>query len=187
ILIICADNIHTKIYFKAITSGLLNYKININNLQDDTFGIRDFQSKSKVTLSTIYKAKGNEAYIVYIIGIEAIFSTKDARKRNLIFTAMTRSKAWLRISGTGAVGKLFEEEFNMAVSNLPKLKFKYPYPEELTVMKRDLSRVSENEISEAIMRLEEDMSPEELLHFYEIRIKEARKRMPRKTSKLNKY
>jgi superfamily I DNA and RNA helicase len=187
ILVICADNISTKIYFKAITAELLNHKININNLQDDTFGIRDFQSKSKVTLSTIYKAKGNEAYIVYLVGVEAIFSNKDARKRNLIFTAMTRSKAWLRISGTGAIGKLFAEEFNQAVSNLPKLKFKYPYPEELTVMKRDLSRISESEINDAIARLEEDMSPEELLHFYEMRIKETRKKMPRKTTKTNKY
>lgn len=81
ILVICADNLHTKIYFKTITTRLLNLKINTNNLQDDTFGIREFQSKSKVTLSTIYKAKGNEAYIVYLVGVDAIFSTKGARKR----------------------------------------------------------------------------------------------------------
>ncbi|MBT9100547.1 DEAD/DEAH box helicase [Methylovulum psychrotolerans] len=187
ILVISADNIHTKDYFKFITKGLFKHNININNLQDDTFGIRDFQSKSKVTLSTIYKAKGNEAYIVYLVGVEAIFSTKDARKRNLIFTAMTRSKAWLRISGTGNTGKLFEKEFKRAVSNLPNLIFKYPDPEELTVMKRDLSRISESEINEAIARLEEDMSPEEQILFYTQRIKEARRKTSRKITKSNRY
>lgn len=187
ILVICADDRNSRSYFKAITANLKEYKIETNNLQDDTYGIRDFQLKSKVTLSTIYKAKGNEGFIVHLVGIDAIFNSDNARSRNLMFTAMTRAKGWLRISGVGTAGASFKMEFDAAVSHLPKLVFKYPKPEELIFMKRDLSQVSEEEVRDAIARLESDMTADELENLYMARLREIRKSRKPKTYKSGKY
>lgn len=187
ILVICADDRNSRSYFKAITANLREYKIETNNLQDDTYGIRDFQLKSKVTLSTIYKAKGNEGFIVHLVGIDSIFNSDNARSRNLMFTAMTRAKGWLRISGIGTAGASFKREFDAAVSHLPKLVFTYPKPEELIFMKRDLSQVSEEEVRDAIARLESDMTADELENLYMTRLREIRKSRKPKTYKSGKY
>ncbi|MEQ1775137.1 MAG: DUF2290 domain-containing protein [Burkholderiales bacterium] len=66
ILIVCADDRNARAYFKRLGFKLDEMGIGTHNLQEDNYGLRDFQSKGKVTLSTVYKAKGNEAYIVYI-------------------------------------------------------------------------------------------------------------------------
>lgn len=74
ILVICADDRNAGGYFNLITRELRKFEVRVNNLQEDTYSIRDFHYDKCVTLSTIYKAKGNEAYIVYIMGIDALFS-----------------------------------------------------------------------------------------------------------------
>jgi superfamily I DNA and RNA helicase len=187
ILIICADDINSRKYFRAITEYLKSHDIETNNLQDDTYGIRDFQLKSKVTLSTIYKAKGNEGFIVYLVGIDAIFNVNNSKSRNLIFTAMTRAKGWLRISGMGLAGKAFMNEFNEAVSHLPKLVFKYPKPQELIFMKRDLTQASEEEVRSAVALMEANLSPEDLEQIYTERLREIRKLRRVKSYKSGKH
>lgn len=72
----------------------------------DAFGI-----EGSVTLSTVHKAKGNEAFIVYVMGCESIYDYVDfLEARNRAFTAFTRSKGWLVITGVGAnMDKVMEE------------------------------------------------------------------------------
>src|SRR6516164_9231972 len=66
--------------------------IGANNLHSDSFGIRDFSKEGRVTLATVHKAKGNEAFMVYVVGADAVMFRPDVRKRNMLFTAMTRAK-----------------------------------------------------------------------------------------------
>jgi superfamily I DNA and RNA helicase len=162
ILIICADDRNAQGYFKVLGGELSKLGININNLQDDSYSIKDFQSEGQVTLSTIYKAKGNEAYLVYLMGIDAIFHDPNPKNRNRAFTAMTRAKGWLRITGMGEAAKRFSIELTQAKSNLPSLVFDYPKPEELFVMKRDLLQISPEEANEEITRLAQDLEPDEI-------------------------
>ena len=72
----------------------------------DAFGI-----EGSVTLSTVHKAKGNEAFIVYVMGCESIYDYVDfLEARNRAFTAFTRSKGWLVITGVGAnMDKVLDE------------------------------------------------------------------------------
>lgn len=72
----------------------------------DAFGI-----EGSVTLSTVHKAKGNEAFIVYVMGCESIYDYVDfLEARNRAFTAFTRSKGWLVITGVGAnMDKVMDE------------------------------------------------------------------------------
>ena len=66
----------------------------------DTFYMADTES---ITFTGIYRAKGNEAGMVYVIHAEDCHSTAGnlATLRNQLFTAITRSKAWIRVAGIG--------------------------------------------------------------------------------------
>ena len=66
------------------------------------YGILDFYIAGEITISTVHKAKGNEAYQVYVVGVDAIFNNPDIIHRNRLFTAMTRAKAWVTITGVGS-------------------------------------------------------------------------------------
>jgi superfamily I DNA and RNA helicase len=160
ILVICADDKNSARYLASLKSDLAKLGIYCNNLQDDSYSLQDFQSQGKVTLSTIYKAKGNEAYIVHIMGMDALFFNPTPKNRNRAFTAMTRTKGWLRVSGIDAAAKSFNEEVRKAKEKLPKLVFKYPEPEELVVMKRDLTHATIDLDEKTISDLTQDLDSE---------------------------
>lgn len=73
------------------------------------------------------KEKGNEAAIVYLINADLCARGINlSRKRNIIFTAMTRSKAWVRVSGIGDDMDLLIQEFNSVKERNFQLEFTYP-------------------------------------------------------------
>jgi superfamily I DNA and RNA helicase len=178
ILAICADDRSAGAYLEMLRRQLLEIGISSNNLQDDSYSIRDFQREGSVTLSTIYKAKGNEAYSVYLMGIDALFFSSTPRSRNKAFTAMTRAKGWLYVTGVGEYANRFSTEISTAKFHYPNLVFQYPNPEQLAYMKRDLVQVDQGDAEEAIARLAADMEPEELEYVLRKKLRElqARKR-----------
>jgi superfamily I DNA and RNA helicase len=87
----------------------------------------EFSEVGRVTLSTIYRAKGNEAPIVYIFASEKLYDyVGEVENRNRVFTAMSRSKGWVRMTGVGAGMKRLEEEINAIESDFPRFKFIFP-------------------------------------------------------------
>ena len=102
-----------------------------------------FANEGKVAFSGIHRAKGNEAGMVYIINAQYCFSGWElAKKRNTLFTAMTRAKAWVRVSGVGDNMQGLVDEFDKLKVNNFTLNFKYPTVEERTEIRtinRDLS------------------------------------------------
>ena len=73
-------------------------KVNKANSQPDRFWC-----EGGVTVSRIHRAKGNEADMVYLIGFDCIAKDEsNLSLRNQLFVALTRSKGWLKLSGTGA-------------------------------------------------------------------------------------
>jgi superfamily I DNA and RNA helicase len=73
-------------------------KVNKENYQPDRFWC-----EGGVTVSRIHRAKGNEADMVYVIGFDCIAKNEsNLSLRNQLFVALTRSKGWLKLSGTGA-------------------------------------------------------------------------------------
>lgn len=181
ILVICADDRNAAGYFNLITRELSKFGIRVNNLQEDTYSIRDFQREQCITLSTIYKAKGNEAYVVYIVGIDALFHGPTPRLRNRAFTAMTRAKGWLYLTGVGNATASFNREITLAKKHYPNLSFVYPSEEELVYMKRDLIYVDTEEADETIARLANEMEPEDLEYFLKKKLREIQsKKRPKK-------
>ena len=97
-----------------------------------------------ITFTGIYRAKGNEAGMVYIINAQECNGDGVglATLRNRLFTAITRSKAWVRVIGYGNKMKGLVDEFNILKNSNFILDFKYPTDEllgKLRIVHRDLS------------------------------------------------
>jgi superfamily I DNA and RNA helicase len=168
ILVTVVDDRHAKIYLDRISSDLAGKGIQTNNIHEDSFGIRDFKREDQVTLSTVHKAKGNEAFSVYVVGVDALFSTTaGVRERNMLFTAMTRAKGWVTVTGVGEAAQLCQRELNEALSNFPFMRFRYPGPGELKIMKRDLTDRGRRKLKRERMldQLLAEMEPEEIERF----------------------
>lgn len=97
-----------------------------------------------VTFTSIYRAKGNEAGMVYVVNTQDCDGTGVglASIRNRLFTAITRSKAWVRVIGYGqGMANLFREFERLKQRNF-RLDFTYPTDEvlkKLRIVHRDLS------------------------------------------------
>lgn len=97
-----------------------------------------------ITFTGIYRAKGNEAGMVYIINAQTCHSKGHnlATLRNRLFTAITRSKAWVRVLGYGHGMHEIMKEFHLLKNNSYRLSFDYPTKqilEKLRIVHRDLS------------------------------------------------
>lgn len=94
---------------------------------------RDTFSKDEcITCTHIYRAKGNEKPMVYLANADYCSSTYDiVQARNVLFTAITRSRAWVRISGIGHGMDLIVEEINKCRSNNFTLEFYIPPEKEI--------------------------------------------------------
>ena len=72
-----------------------------------------FKIPGYVSCSAIYRAKGNESPMVYIVNSNYCFEGFELIKlRNILFTAITRSRAWVRICGIGDDMKNLIQEVN---------------------------------------------------------------------------
>ncbi len=136
LLVIVLDDRYVKAYFSKLSLYLSEKGIRSNNLQASTLAAPPFSIKDMVTLSTVHKAKGNEAAMVFAAGLDALYSQRNTiRGRNKLFTAFTRTKAWLRVSGTGENINVFFDEIKKSLDNSPDLKFTI---QEIRTIQRDL-------------------------------------------------
>lgn len=144
IMIIALDDRNARGYFKAIQNRLIAKDISSNNVLLNPYSSKSFIEKGQVTMSTIHRAKGNEAPAVLVIGIDSLFFTEGSHySRNRIFTAFTRAKAWLRVSGIGSNADHFFNELQKSISNSPQLEFIQPDPDLIETLQRDLSEKSQ--------------------------------------------
>ncbi|MFW9881156.1 MAG: DEAD/DEAH box helicase [Candidatus Thorarchaeota archaeon] len=168
ILVIAVNDFNAKDVLKKISRALEKENIRSNDIHSDPLNIMNFFVKDRVTLSTIHKAKGNEAYSVYMIDIDFLFNKPSLIKRNRIFTGITRSKAWVTLMGVGNHAEECEIEISKALNNFPSLIFKYPDEEEVKRIKRELSQISIQKMKkyklmeEIISKFGEELSDEEL-------------------------
>lgn len=141
IMVVSLDDRNARTYFNNIALALAEIGVSTNNvLASGAFSAPKFVVEKEVTLSTVYRAKGNEAPVVFVVGVEALYpSRKFKRSRNKLFTAFTRARGWLRISGVGESAQFFFSEIETALLNLPRLEFVYPNVEAVERIQRDLS------------------------------------------------
>ena len=129
IVVINPDPLTTREKVGLIRKKLLESEINSHLAGVDTDPDIFFKSDtSSITFTGIYRAKGNEAGMVYIINAQDCHSTSAnlATLRNRLFTAITRSKAWVRVLGIGENMQSLINEYNILHSKNYELHFRYP-------------------------------------------------------------
>ncbi|VVB89742.1 Uncharacterised protein [uncultured archaeon] len=176
IIVISLDDRNAKNYFDNI-SLRLNNNVKTFNLLNQPFVNIKFMIENHITLTTVYRAKGNEAGCVYIVGIDSIFSNKNSIvERNKLFTSMTRAKAWVTITGVGNFASEFEKEIKAIVNNNYELIFTMPDLNTLRRIQRDLAnkQAELNRIREYIVQkaVELGIDPDELLKNIEKKVPE---------------
>ncbi|MGM0308543.1 hypothetical protein IGK15_001618 [Enterococcus sp. AZ045] len=142
IMVICMDDRYARSYFERISKGLSAYNIYTNNTLTSYSG-EIFTTEGQVTLTTVYRGKGNESGMVFVIGIDSLQDGKyDILSRNKLFTAFTRSKAWLKITGVTSSTTYINSEIKTAKSFIPKLEFTYPSVSEIKTLRRQITKES---------------------------------------------
>ena len=162
IVVTVVDDRNAKAYLGLIATKLQNYSIRSNNIHG-AMGLVDFQRDDHVTLTTVHKAKGNEGFVVYVVGASAASAVPGKQNRNKLFTAMTRAKGWLRVSGVGSAANALAKEIELAKRNFPSLRFVYPKKSDLAIMKRDLD--DEAVLSQEAERLLDKLSDDQLAFY----------------------
>lgn len=77
-----------------------------------------------VTVSRIARAKGNEADMVYVVGVDNVAKNSDSTTmRNQLFVAMTRARGWVNMSGTGDYA--FYDEIHEVIKSENTFTFDY--------------------------------------------------------------
>lgn len=105
-----------------------------------------FRVKNCITCSHIYRAKGNEAPIVYVANSDRCAKGMEMIKlRNILFTAITRSRAWVRICGIAPNMNIIENEVNKCMEKSYSLEFKIPTSKELERLRLIHRERNENE------------------------------------------
>lgn len=70
----------------------------------------NFRENGCVTVTGIHRAKGNEADIVYVVGLEEVGKADyDASLRNQLFVGISRSRGWVHLSGSNVTPKFVGE------------------------------------------------------------------------------
>lgn len=129
IVVINPDPLSTQREVSPIRAKLFAADIN-SELAGVSTSADVFTKSGSVTFTGIFRAKGNEAGMIYIINAHDCTSgwdkTATAIARNRLFTAITRSKAWVRILGIGPAMDRLMAEFAELKNNNYQLKFTYP-------------------------------------------------------------
>jgi len=178
ILIISLDDVNARTYFGEISSKLNKHGIKTFNMLSAPPNTKEFTIEEQVTLTTVYRAKGNEAGSVYITGVDSIFYNKDSiQERNKLFTAMTRAKAWVTITGTGDMMSIFTKEIEKTLANYPNLIFYQPNRDSLKVFQRDLEKkqAAQNKLSRVLEEISQQSGEDRQLILEEFIQKERRK------------
>lgn len=157
IIVINPIALTTKDEVALIRSILL--KKGINNHIAGEFNADKFFEDDSIAFTGINRAKGNEVPMVYIINAQDCFSGLNfndrdlIRRRNILFTAITRSKAWVRVVGIGGEMDKLIKEYELVKSNEFQLKFKYPSSDEIKLMNiihRDITKEEKQKIKKDI-------------------------------------
>lgn len=148
ILVIFPDTYYAKSDYAEFRKYLIANGIN-SNLVGVATSRDTFKIEGCITCSHIYRAKGNEAPMVYILNADYCVQNIELRKvRNILFTAITRSRSWVRICGVGEEIKMLENEINQCREKGYALEFKIPTDAELKKMNLIHRDRTEQEIRE---------------------------------------
>lgn len=94
-----------------------------------------FWHEGGVTVSRVVRAKGNEADIVYVVGMDMVAEREnDILMRNQLLVAVTRSRGWVVMSGIEHENCYpFYDEVNEALTSAHKGEFRFKYKKDKAI------------------------------------------------------
>lgn len=147
ICVICLKERAMESYYNQISAQLSLKDIACFNLLNVPNNNVRFFKEGEVTLATINKAKGNEAGMIYIIGVDSVFvNPNHVVARNRLFTAMTRAKGWVTLTGCEDLSHLKKEHKKLS-DNKFRLCFAQPSKESTRTIE-NVSRQQHKNIEE---------------------------------------
>lgn len=155
IIVINPNPLTTKKNVAPIRSLLFQYGIASHTAGVDTAPDIFFANDNdSIAFSGIYRAKGNEAAMVYIVNAQVCFDSSFdlAKLRNQLFTAITRSKAWVRVLGVGKSMEGLIAEYEQVKAHDFKLDFIYPTQSQrdhMNIVNRDMSESEKSRIKKS--------------------------------------
>ena len=161
ILIVLPDAYRARTQARLIQRALQRMRINshlvgVTSSRDEMF-IRD-----SVAIAHIYRSKGNESPMVYVANAQHCVAGRGLiTLRNTLFTAITRSKAWVRLCGWGPRMEELRAEVDSIRNNGYRLRITIPTDEELQKIRRIHREPTSNEqarMNEAMQGLESFIS-----------------------------
>jgi len=86
-----------------------------------------FWHPGAVTVSRVHRAKGNEADMVYVVGLDKVAENESKiNYRNQLFVALTRTRGWVKLSGIGKYS--FYQEIQRVIASGDTFTFTFNYP-----------------------------------------------------------
>ncbi len=135
VLVILPDAYTSKSSSRILADALQARKIE-SHLAGVTSSVDELFSSDSIAVANIYRSKGNEAPMVYVLNAQECQSGHELlRLRNTLFTAITRSRAWIRITGWGSGMQLLQDEITAARERNFALELQIPTTEELQRMR----------------------------------------------------
>lgn len=129
--------------------GIQSHLAGVNTSADAIF------QAGSVAIAHIFRAKGNEAPMVYVVDAHYTAATFNAvSRRNTLFTAITRSRAWVRIVGWGDRMATVKDEVETIIAKDFQLEFKIPTVAQLEKL-RHIHRDRPEHEEEAVRRATE--------------------------------
>ncbi|MCU0535343.1 MAG: pentapeptide repeat-containing protein [Hydrococcus sp. Prado102] len=125
-----------------VANFLIRQKIDIfipgncdcNKIASEAKDPNKFWHEGAVTISRIHRAKGHEADMIYIIGCDRVAENEsNIRLRNQLFIALTRARAWVKLSGIGSYPMYEEIERVMQSEDTFTFTFQRPPKREINV------------------------------------------------------
>ncbi len=153
IIVINPNPLTTKKNVSGIRTILFENNINSHTAGVDTTPDVFFtEDNDSIAFTGIYRAKGNEAAMVYIINTQDCYdSSYDlAKLRNMLFTAITRSKAWVRVLGVGPAMDELIKEYEEVKQHSYTLNFIYPTKtqrDHMRIVNRDMTELDKRRVS----------------------------------------
>lgn len=148
-------NLHSgsnKAEMLEIQRKLLSY--NINSVIPGYVESADiFKRPNHVTITTPFRAKGNEANVIFVLNAHLVANDFTLRMRNAFFVAVTRSRGWCYITGIGAQMDALTREIESIKQDFPKFKFICPDQNDVKSRKSFLNK-SEVELNKIQSMLE---------------------------------
>ena len=131
-----------------LKSKISSHLVGVTTSRDEIF------KPNSIAITHIHRAKGNEAPMVYFINAEYCQSGFElSRKRNILFTGITRSRCWVRIFGVGSRMTALEAELQSIRNEHFDLEFDYPDQQnikKLAHVHRDMTAEERQELEQKL-------------------------------------